>query len=134
MDKKTGIGLCLCGMCASFLECNEEIAYCLAEKGTSNCIKVDQGVFARDALYRQRRISSMSITAHGEAKPDNLIDGKIWKCAVCGYTARGEKPPAECPQCAGSVREFFEPAERKRFAMTGNVRCAPDQWQQSPGQ
>ena len=43
MDKKKGIGLCICRMCPSFTDCKEEIAYCLAEKGSSGCIKEEQG-------------------------------------------------------------------------------------------
>ena len=43
MDKKKGIGLCICRMCPSFVDCKEEIAYCLAEKGSSGCIKEEQG-------------------------------------------------------------------------------------------
>jgi len=42
-DRKKAIGLCLCGMCPSFVDCSEEIAYCLAEKGISGCIKDEQG-------------------------------------------------------------------------------------------
>ena len=33
MDRKKGIRLCICGMCPSFVDCKEEIAYCLAETG-----------------------------------------------------------------------------------------------------
>ena len=43
MDKKKGIGLCICRMCPSFVDCKEEIAYCLAEQETSGCIKDEQG-------------------------------------------------------------------------------------------
>ncbi len=43
MDRKNGITLCICGMCPSFVKCNEEIAYCLAKEGTSDCIKKEQG-------------------------------------------------------------------------------------------
>jgi hypothetical protein len=43
MDRKKAIGLCLCGMCPSFVDCSEEIAYCLAGQGTSGCIKKEQG-------------------------------------------------------------------------------------------
>jgi hypothetical protein len=43
MERKKAIGLCLCGMCPSFVDCREEIAYCLAEQGTSGCIKKEQG-------------------------------------------------------------------------------------------
>jgi multimeric flavodoxin WrbA len=50
----------------------------------------------------------MPITAPGEARPDSPMPGKAWKCAVCGYISRAESPPAECPQCAGTGREFIE--------------------------
>lgn len=43
MDKMKGIRLCMCGMCPSFIDCREDIAYCLAVSGTSNCIKDEQG-------------------------------------------------------------------------------------------
>jgi Protein of unknown function (DUF2769) len=43
MDKKEGIGLCICRICPSFVDCKEEIAFCLAEKGTNGCIKEEKG-------------------------------------------------------------------------------------------
>ncbi|MEN6609390.1 MAG: DUF2769 domain-containing protein [Methanoregulaceae archaeon] len=43
MDRKKAIGLCICRMCPSFVDCNEEIAYCLAETGKSGCIRIEQG-------------------------------------------------------------------------------------------
>ncbi|MFA4850427.1 MAG: DUF2769 domain-containing protein [Methanoregula sp.] len=43
MDRKKGIALCICGMCPSFVKCSEEIAYCLANQGISDCIKKEQG-------------------------------------------------------------------------------------------
>lgn len=43
MDKKKGIGLCICRMCPSFVDCKEEIAFCLAENNKSGCIKKEQG-------------------------------------------------------------------------------------------
>lgn len=55
----------------------------------------------------------MSITAPGEAKPDNPMPVNIWKCAVCGYIARQENPPAECLQCASTGREFIEVTDKK---------------------
>lgn len=42
MDKNRGIGLCLCKMCPSFVECGEEIAYCLAVSGKSTCIQEEK--------------------------------------------------------------------------------------------
>jgi multimeric flavodoxin WrbA len=47
------------------------------------------------------------------------MPGNAWKCAVCGYIARGESPPAECPQCAGTASEFIELVERKAFRYDG---------------
>jgi multimeric flavodoxin WrbA/rubredoxin len=81
--------------------------------------KKNRDVSARDALYRPRRISHMSITAPGEAKPDSPVPGKTWKCAVCGYTTRGASPPAECPQCASTFQEFIETTEKKPLRYDG---------------
>ncbi len=54
----------------------------------------------------------MSIIASGEANPNNPMPVNSWKCAVCGYIFRGVNPPAECPQCASTVREFVELTEK----------------------
>ena len=43
MDRKRGMGLCICRMCPSFVECKEEIAFCLADTTLSVCIKEEQG-------------------------------------------------------------------------------------------
>jgi hypothetical protein len=43
MDRKKGIGLCMCRICPSFVDCKEEIAYCLATSGTSTCIREEKG-------------------------------------------------------------------------------------------
>ena len=43
MDRKRGIGLCICRMCPSFVDCNEEIAFCLADTTKSVCIKEEKG-------------------------------------------------------------------------------------------
>jgi len=61
----------------------------------------------------------MSFTAPGEAKPNSPMPGKGWKCAVCGFIYRGESPPAECPQCAGTGREFVELTEKETFRYDG---------------
>ena len=61
----------------------------------------------------------MPITAPGEANMTSPLSGKAWQCAVCGYIARGESPPAECPQCAGTGREFVELTERKALRYDG---------------
>jgi len=61
----------------------------------------------------------MSITVPGEARPGSPMPGKAWKCAVCGYISHAESPPAECPQCAGTVREFVEFSEKKTLRYDG---------------
>jgi multimeric flavodoxin WrbA len=63
----------------------------------------------------------MSTTAPGEAKPGSLMPGNAWKCAVCGYISKGENPPAECPQCASTVREFIELTEKKVLRYDGET-------------
>jgi multimeric flavodoxin WrbA len=85
----------------------------LPNRGEAAASKRNRGVSARDALYRKRRISSMSIIASGEANVTSPVPGKAWKCAVCGYIARGENMPPECPQCAGTGREFIVLTEKK---------------------
>ena len=42
MDRKK-IGICMCRMCPSFVDCEEEIAFCLASTGKSACIKKEKG-------------------------------------------------------------------------------------------
>ena len=43
MDRKSATGLCICRMCPSFAECNEDIAFCLEPAGRSRCIKEEKG-------------------------------------------------------------------------------------------
>lgn len=43
MLRKTAIGLCICSMCPSYVDCSEEIAYCLAPHGRSACIDEEKG-------------------------------------------------------------------------------------------
>ena len=43
MDRKEATGLCMCMMCPSFVDCGEEIAFCLAESGKSVCIREENG-------------------------------------------------------------------------------------------
>jgi hypothetical protein len=43
MDRNEATGLCICRMCPSYLDCNEDIAFCLAAGGASGCITKEQG-------------------------------------------------------------------------------------------
>lgn len=47
------------------------------------------------------------------------MSGKTWKCAVCSYSVPGEIPPGECPQCAGTAREFIEVTEKNALRYDG---------------
>ena len=61
----------------------------------------------------------MSITAPGGVRAISTeprmetVTG--WKCSVCGYVSHGPEPPAECPQCAGTSREFIPFSEKARL-------------------
>jgi len=57
----------------------------------------------------------MSITAPEELKLTSSPPGKTWKCHVCGFVHRGERPPEECPQCASTGREFEEITGKKKL-------------------
>ncbi len=35
--------LCICRQCPSFIDCQKDIAFCLAETGKSQCIKKEKG-------------------------------------------------------------------------------------------
>ncbi len=43
MDLNEAIGICICGMCPSYYNCGERLAFCLAEAGISKCIKSEMG-------------------------------------------------------------------------------------------
>jgi len=61
----------------------------------------------------------MCITASGEPKPTSSQPGKTWKCHVCGFVFRGDIPPAECPQCSSTSREFEEITDKKKLRYDG---------------
>ncbi|HXX54600.1 MAG TPA: NAD(P)H-dependent oxidoreductase [Methanoregula sp.] len=61
----------------------------------------------------------MSTTASGEPKPTSSQPVKTWKCHVCGFVFRGDSPPAECPQCSSTSREFEEITDRKKLRYDG---------------
>lgn len=48
----------------------------------------------------------MSSTASGEAQKNSNETVDTWVCNVCGFISKGETPPDECPQCAGTSREY----------------------------
>ena len=61
----------------------------------------------------------MSITAPGEVRPISSVTDKVWRCHVCGFVAKGENPPKECPQCSSTEREYDELREKKKFRYDG---------------
>ena len=40
---------------------------------------------------------------------------KTWRCSVCGYIHKGDKPPEECPQCSSSGKEYIELKDRMKL-------------------
>jgi len=61
----------------------------------------------------------MSITAHEERKPTSSPESDTWKCHVCGFVHRGDSPPEECPQCAGTNREYDKTREKTKLRFDG---------------
>lgn len=43
MDRKEATKMCMCRLCPTYIDCGEEIAFCLSTTGKSKCIKVEKG-------------------------------------------------------------------------------------------
>ncbi len=61
----------------------------------------------------------MSTIASGEVKPNSTEPDRTWKCNVCGFIFKGASPPAECPQCSSTGREYSELTEREKYRYDG---------------
>ena len=61
----------------------------------------------------------MSTIASGEVKPNSTEPDRTWKCNVCGFIFKGACPPAECPQCSSTGREYSELTEREKYRYDG---------------
>lgn len=48
----------------------------------------------------------MSTIVSGEAQKNSNEPVDSWVCNVCGLIVKGDWPPDECPQCAGTGREY----------------------------
>jgi multimeric flavodoxin WrbA/rubredoxin len=57
----------------------------------------------------------MSTIVSGEVKKSSSEPARAWKCNVCSYLFQGDKPPDECPACAGTRREFTLLSETKKL-------------------
>ena len=53
-----------------------------------------------------RRGSGMSSIVSGEAQKNSHEPVDSWICNVCGFISKGDAPPDECPQCAGTSRDY----------------------------
>src|SRR5208337_2907523 len=51
----------------------------------------------------------------GGVRPISTEVANAWKCSICGYISHGPNPPEECPQCAGTLREFIALSEKTRL-------------------
>jgi hypothetical protein len=54
MKREEARELCICRMCPTFLDCSEEIAFCLAAPGTSKCIKTEKGCLCPGCPVHER--------------------------------------------------------------------------------
>jgi multimeric flavodoxin WrbA len=61
----------------------------------------------------------MSTTVQGDAKKNRKKPVKTWKCNVCGFVLKGDNPPAECPQCASTGREYSTVTGQKTIKYDG---------------
>ena len=76
-------------------------------------------VSVRDARSRTRRGTSMSTIAPAEVKQGSTEPGATWKCNVCGFILKGTTPPAECPQCASTGREYSDVSRQQKLRYDG---------------
>jgi multimeric flavodoxin WrbA len=58
----------------------------------------------------------MSTIVSGEAKKNSNEPVETWKCNVCNFIFKGDTPPDECPQCAGTGREFTGLSKPKKLS------------------
>lgn len=49
-----------------------------------------------------------SVLAGKVVEKKKKVDGKIWKCLVCGELVEGDEPPATCPVCGVGPEQFIE--------------------------
>jgi hypothetical protein len=43
MDRSEAIAECTCPMCPTYINCGEQVGYCLSEIGKSKCITIEKG-------------------------------------------------------------------------------------------
>lgn len=46
--------LCVCPQCPSYVDCNESVVFCLAEKGKSKCIKEQKGCLCGGCMVEKQ--------------------------------------------------------------------------------
>ncbi len=61
----------------------------------------------------------MSTIVSGEVKKSSIKPGKTWKCHVCGFIFKGDEPPAECPQCASTGKEYSMVSDLQKIRYDG---------------
>ncbi len=61
----------------------------------------------------------MSTIVSGEVKKSSIKPGKTWKCHVCGFIFNGDEPPAECPQCASTGKEYSMVSDLQKIRYDG---------------
>ena len=83
MDKKDAIKLCMCKVCPTYIECKEEIAFCLSTTGKSKCIKVEKGCLCPGCpVHEKMGFKHVYYCTQGNEK-DQLAKKESLKIPVC---------------------------------------------------
>lgn len=72
MERITAIGLCLCRLCPTYLDCKEVIAFCLGSTGTSACITKEQGCLCPGCPVQEKEGFSHVYYCTRGTEPDQL--------------------------------------------------------------
>ncbi len=69
MDWKESEGICICGMCPSYYDCGEQLAFCLADAGKSKCIRSETGCICPGCpVQEQTRFKDVYYCIYGSEK------------------------------------------------------------------
>ena len=101
------------------MDCKEEIAFCLAARGKSTCIREEKGCLCPGCPVLEAEGFSHVFYCIRGTETDHSHPREDWKCHVCGFIHKDDSPPGECPQCASTGREFEEIREKKKLRYDG---------------
>lgn len=74
-EKKRSEGICICRQCPTFVDCKEEIAFCLSGSDKSKCIKEQKGCICGGCpLAQQMGFERMYYCVHGSDRARSKIN------------------------------------------------------------